>query len=479
MLEGEKAKLAETFERYAAEKAQKDEQRRAELQHFREVGVHALQYQLLMNESYELEYRSLDAPEEEKNALLERVLQLREEAGVASRARQTAEWNGIRPAQKSEEVKVKFLCRCPVGDCNGMVTSHGRCVACEAMICTKCFVEKKRKHKEIAGANREVQEQEQEQEERREHICDPDTLATVEAIKKESKPCPNESCGALISKVSGCDQMWCTQCRTAFSWSRNVIVHGPIHNPHALQWEQQMGIRHDVLRVNNTCAGFPHFPLCREHKDAIKKAFQRFAEKNNLSVFEVDEESLLGLIYNIDAMIEQNVSNVERELDELRLSYGLNKITEKKWKDSIFRIMRSGERKAIKHRVLTSLRETAIERMVILSQLTTSYHYSRRQNKATNENKRAEDAVFELLQLISLADETLKRELSFLGVKNAALWEFRVKDGRGSFVVTTKLPRLRRGRIPIPQRPALLPVVFAQPPMVPLPGLPLFPPDNA
>jgi hypothetical protein len=64
-------------------------------------------------------------------------------------------------------------------------------------------------------------------------------------LKKDSKPCPK--CQCLIFKISGCDQMWCTQCRTAFNWSNGNIVHNNIHNPHYHEWN----------RINNARAAQP------------------------------------------------------------------------------------------------------------------------------------------------------------------------------------------------------------------------------
>ena len=39
--------------------------------------------------------------------------------------------------------------------------------------------------------------------------------------------------------MSGCDQMWCPKCQTAFSWRTGKIETGVIHNPHYFQWARQ------------------------------------------------------------------------------------------------------------------------------------------------------------------------------------------------------------------------------------------------
>ena len=67
-------------------------------------------------------------------------------------------------------------------------------------------------------------------------LADPDTKATAELLSKDTKPCPK--CSIPIHKLEGCDQMWCTQCHTGFSWKRGTIENR-IHNPHYYEWQRQ------------------------------------------------------------------------------------------------------------------------------------------------------------------------------------------------------------------------------------------------
>ena len=91
---------------------------------------------------------------------------------------------------------------CPAPDCKGYLSSAYKCAACSKYACPHCLV--------VLGVDKDP-----------EHECDPDVVATVEQIKKETKPCPN--CGERIGKVDGCNQMWCTKCHTAFDWRTGKI----------------------------------------------------------------------------------------------------------------------------------------------------------------------------------------------------------------------------------------------------------------
>jgi len=143
--------------------------------------------------------------------------------------------NGGEVKSGNDEKKA-FIRACPDNNCNGFLSTQWKCGVCQKWTCSKCF--------EIIGENKEEAN----------HVCDPNTLATAQMLKKETKPCP--SCSASIYKIEGCDQMWCTQCQTPFSWRTGRIVNGTIHNPHYHHWMRQNGggIQQPGARL---CGGLP------------------------------------------------------------------------------------------------------------------------------------------------------------------------------------------------------------------------------
>jgi hypothetical protein len=114
-------------------------------------------------------------------------------------------------SQSQSQRKRRIIMACPATDCAGFVDTLWKCGICDTAICKDCRVVKLD-----------------------EHACNADDVATARALDAETKPCPK--CSAPISKVSGCDQMWCTVCHTTFSWNTGKVETTVVHNPHYFQW---------------------------------------------------------------------------------------------------------------------------------------------------------------------------------------------------------------------------------------------------
>jgi hypothetical protein len=123
----------------------------------------------------------------------------------------------MRQGPDNHEDVQQFVHRCADSDCNGFVSSAWKCATCDKHTCAHC--------RELKAARDDDA-----------HVCNPDTLASVALLKKDTKPCPN--CKVLVHKTEGCDQMFCTQCKRLWSWNTGKFeLRG--HNPHYLQWMRE------------------------------------------------------------------------------------------------------------------------------------------------------------------------------------------------------------------------------------------------
>lgn len=122
----------------------------------------------------------------------------------------------LRDKNPKEKERSSFIRHCPSNDCRGFLSTQLKCGICGIDACKDCH---------------EVKEDE--------HKCNPDNVETAKLLNKDTKGCP--SCGTMIFKINGCDQMFCTSCNTAFSWKTCKVENGIIHNPHYFEWMRRNG----------------------------------------------------------------------------------------------------------------------------------------------------------------------------------------------------------------------------------------------
>ena len=129
-------------------------------------------------------------------------------------------WNKYHSrAESTQNARAEFVRNCPATDCRGFLSSQWKCGICANWTCPTCH--------EVKGPDRNV-----------EHTCDPANVATAELLSRDTRHCPK--CATPIFKIDGCDQMWCTQCQTGFSW-RTGRIESNVHNPHYFEWLRRTG----------------------------------------------------------------------------------------------------------------------------------------------------------------------------------------------------------------------------------------------
>ena len=179
-----------------------------------------------------------------------------------------------------------FTRQCPNETCKGFLNEDWFCGLCCVYYCKDC--------NEILSDT---------------HECDPEVVETMKLLNKDSKSCPK--CGTVIHKTSGCAQMWCISCHTAFNWRTGEIDTGRVHNPHFIEFKRKTMNSREHGDI--PCGGTPSFRELRglnASNDILQYA---------LTVYRLEQE----LLY-LDTRPIDNT--------QMRIAYMLNDIAEEDFK---------------------------------------------------------------------------------------------------------------------------------------------------
>ena len=176
----------------------------------------------------------------------------------------------------------KFIRQCPIEECKGFLNEDWFCGLCDSNYCKDC-------NEKLSDG----------------HTCDPELAKTMKLLNNDSKSCPK--CGTVIHKTSGCAQMWCVSCHTAFNWRTGEIEMGRIHNPHFIEFRNKS--------MNS-----------REHGDIPCGGTPSFRELRTIGA----SEHILQYSMIIHQLETQNLFMDVRPVDNLhyRIAYMLNDINE-------------------------------------------------------------------------------------------------------------------------------------------------------
>lgn len=214
-------------------------------------------------------------------------------------------------------IQYKFIRPCPADDCRGFLGTDWVCKLCSTNVCSKCG---------------ELKDED--------HECNPDLRASFELIRSESKNCPN--CGVPITKISGCDHMFCTDCKVAFSWRTMEIQSQGNSNPLYWQWRQ--------TRPQDSAAAAAPETQCRP-EDRLGRIRERLYDH-----YTYDRDDSIQIVDSIIhlrgyVMPQFNLPIVRDEMRRLRVQFLLKEISESEWKLLIQRV----DKKQRKARFIVSI----------------------------------------------------------------------------------------------------------------------------
>ena len=235
----------------------------------------------------------------------------------------------------------KFIRACSDTNCRGFLSTQWKCGICEQWTCPDCH--------ELKGPNKDVQ-----------HTCDANNVETAKLLVKDTKSCPK--CRTQIFKISGCDQMWCTQCHTGFSWKTGNIENN-IHNPHYYEWQRRNGgltravgdiecgreLDHRTSDAINQLIRFKHINLIAIHKSkplanplarptplANPTPTPTQIRADRLNIIRI-VEVIRNTIHLIRVELPTYQVNYVAKNQELRIRYLRNIITEEQFKEQLQR----------------------------------------------------------------------------------------------------------------------------------------------
>jgi hypothetical protein len=117
------------------------------------------------------------------------------------------------------QVHQVYIKSCERDACKGYVNSETyTCELCTTEYCSTCLEEKDSVH----------------------HSCKTEDVLTISMLRKDTKNCP--SCTGLIHRISGCPDMFCVNCKTAFNWNTLEINKRGNSNPHFYQWLRESAV---------------------------------------------------------------------------------------------------------------------------------------------------------------------------------------------------------------------------------------------
>ncbi len=240
---------------------------------------------------------------------------------------------------KEKETR-QFIMKCPGEDCRGFLSTAWKCGTCQKFFCADCHAEKSEQRDET-------------------HTCNPDAKATASMIRQETKPCPK--CGIRISKIEGCDQMWCTACQTTFSWnSGQILLNTVVHNPHYYEYLRSRNggvIPREAGDV--PCGGLPNaYTFTR-----LVMAIPTLNHEQKTEILDITRCLSDIQYYRLPQFPLRPAANVNQETD---IKYLMKQMTEEEWGAALERTEFNGEKKREIGLILQTLLHVGSEKLVQL-----------------------------------------------------------------------------------------------------------------
>lgn len=143
-----------------------------------------------------------------------------------------------------------------------------------------------------------------------------------------------------LTVVRNCDQMYCVQCHTAFSWKTLKIETGSIHNPHYFEWIRQRNNGHVPRNpLDIPCGREINGMFAVDIYNKLDKVIT--AAKYNNKIYDM----CLRLMHIREVDKQKYYTNPQNTNLDLRIEYMMNNIDQQKFKMELQRREKKNEKK--------------------------------------------------------------------------------------------------------------------------------------
>lgn len=206
---------------------------------------------------------------------------------------------------------------CALANCRGYIKPNpinrvGNCCLCKSSHCNSCFVH---------VSNDE------------EHICDPSLLSSLVEIERSTKRCP--TCYVRIHRTHGCNHMNCAACNTHFDWITGVQI-ASSYQPNT-PVDQKRGTMNLIATPGDIRTDELGYNIRLKFNHCCKKAVQA-----RLSAYGASEREIHVLFiipHHVSIFLAKTETSPQKYneiMDDLRVQFMTNKISERTWGNRVY-----------------------------------------------------------------------------------------------------------------------------------------------
>jgi len=205
----------------------------------------------------------------------------------------------IKYDKNAKNVQNFDIIQCQNKECDNFLNNKYYCDLCKFYTCNKC--------KEIY---------------KNKHICDDDIIKTMKLIKNTTSICP--VCKIRVNKVSGCNDMFCTNCNNFFCYRTGKLLSGKRHNP---EYTDYLNKLRDNDKYDND--------ECQSMNQIVTRFINNSTSKNKFFY-----EECVNHIGHIEQYFENNINRLtatDKNVIKISLKYINNETSINKYKTFLMR----------------------------------------------------------------------------------------------------------------------------------------------